>query len=209
MKKIMLIMAILVLFFSFVSADFIRNYNPSTGEISITIYKGWNIIPQAVVKSESGSQNCYTTTLSNTAFYYSPALQKYVGPGLSMSQSDNYNVWASDAQNMYYSAQHYLGGAWVYAKEDCSYSADLGTANYFNESSIASLKVAKGWNFIAINPWMVGKNWKTILSNCDLVAQNQWNDSTQSWWNSSSTGSASVLSSSEQTIEDISVAKYL
>lgn len=180
------------------SLVFAGTYNASNGDYTVTINKGWNLVPSVIVKYDATNPNCFTSGLSKTIFYYSPSQQKYVGPDLSMDKPENYNIWAADSQAKYYTATPYLGAVWVYSNEECSYMGGIGSASMFNEAGIKTLKIAKGWNFINVHPWMIGKNLQSIFNNCNLVAANAWQSLSQTWGATSSAVYASQIKSGDE-----------
>lgn len=167
------------------SIVFAVDYDSETGKITITTEKGWNIVPIAAVKSDySTNQNCFSDNLMKISYYYSPYLKKYVGPGLSMTDTpENYNIFIQDMERKYYTANYYLGAIWVYADKPCTYIGELGTPTMFNQNSINQLKIVQGWNFINISPWMIGKTLPSIFKNCTITGRNMWiNSGTSAYW---------------------------
>jgi hypothetical protein len=99
----------------------------------------------------------------------------------------NYSDFSPLTSN-YISHVSYLGAMWAYTRNSCtgnSYDYE-GTQNAemieeMVNTQATTLKFAKGWNFLAINPLMVGKTWAGIFSQCDVISAAKWYAERQDW----------------------------
>ena len=169
MKKILLGLILLLIS----SMVFALNYNPQTQNVTIPIVKGWNIIPSMTQGFNSG-----TCDLA-VSYSYDPFTKSYVQGFLSEDKySDYFGLWT------------YFGSQWVYSKNNCDLTLSFySSQNNFDKTKLSNNthKLAKGWNFVTINPAMVGEKWADLYSNCDVTGTNFWIPYEQKWYGSSTT----------------------
>ena len=144
-----------------------------TTEKTVTIHKGWNILPLGA-RMLPISHTC--DYFYGVDWLYTPRLGKYVFADLN-SELVNQDDKASIQQDMlddylYVSAG---SGYWHYSNEDCTVT--------YNTQPEADLepKILKGWNFITIQPWMTSNTLRSFIGNCQLEKMNYWDNGIQNW----------------------------
>jgi len=203
MKKILLFIGLLLMASFALAAE----YNSQTGVLKLTMYKGWNVVPLGVhfySASSSGSGEC-TDSDALSAFIYSPVLGRYAGwykdsSGITQQEPSNSNdlLNAEKANNFYHAIG---GGSWVYFKRYCTWTNDLPNTKI--DSFPWTLK--KGWNMIAVNPWMIGYKLKDLFADCSITGVNVWDSYNQKWSLSSSRTGAYSITANESPIYDAGV----
>jgi len=203
MKKIILIGMILVLMSVFALAG---NYNPETYEYTWELKEGWNLVPMINTFPPAGYSNTadfFSQCDLGYFFMWNPIQKEYFGWNTSTSDTIGTPVSQTDIL----STNYIIGSHWVYSNTNCSLSNTYGTYPMsWDESTkdqvASSLKLVEGWNFVAINPFMIGMNTKDIFNNCDLSGMNYWQSVSQTWSSSSSTAFAqSVVSGAFDEME--------
>jgi hypothetical protein len=202
MKKI--IFGLILLMIS--SVVFAGDYNSTTGAMSVSLKKGWNLVP-TYYYSNTDIGNCLNSI--EAMYFYSGYQKSYVGvqvvanqpnPGLnaiaySPSQSA-YELLAQDEykypnsmNNPYYGVLS-LGSMWMYSTSTCTMQINLGKkqdSQSIDQAFLDKYKLKEGWNFVNVHSWMLGKELKDILKNCSVSNANVWNSESQNWTFSSST----------------------
>lgn len=198
MKKIIPFGACILAFLVFSPMAFAQasgSYNPDTYEIEITYHPGWNIVPYVVGTSEFIVNECDFYA----SYYWSPTERQYFGGLYGSGSSEFSQKVAEDAALNYYTATTYMGAGWVYSKNYCVTKTQLGSpgAQTWNEQYkdqvFSGLVLKKGWNFVTVNPFMVGLKWEEILSECNLEAVNMWDAREQKWGFESSSEAVQYL----------------
>ncbi|MEK6875447.1 MAG: hypothetical protein AABX30_02080 [Nanoarchaeota archaeon] len=148
----------------------ITSYNAELDETTIQIEEGWNLIPLSGYRSET-TCDISDSTLRKNAFIYSPTEKRYLK---WLNQNDN-DVVKRD-QNLKYRYISSDGGAFLYSKTKCKIITHVS----FSENH----KIAEGWNFIVLEPRMIGEKVKKALStgDCSLVTKvAAWDSTNQKW----------------------------
>ena len=182
MKKILLIGIFALVFSAVVFAAAVTTglgtYDSETGEATINLRPGWNIVPFGA--SEELPESCNVKAV----WIWSPTAKRYMGgsPGdKAMPQSDG-DILLADKENKYLYAQQYgafAGGMWVYVGNECTLRKSFWTSASNDE--IAQMKLAKGWNFASVSPWMNGKKISEFLGDCTLSKITAWDATMQRW----------------------------
>jgi len=145
---------------------------PVCAEDTITLYEGWNLVsPLTVVNHEE-----YT---------------KYI----LLPFENDYYEYNSDTKDDLLSkiAPYYMGGDdyfymssafWVYSDEKKNIAFDIPLSVYdesFAAQSENLFKLFKGWNFISVNPYIVGKTINEYNGDCGITRIYKFNAESQEW----------------------------
>jgi len=135
-----------------------------TEEITIKLYKGWNLIslPGKLVQF---SDNGCTSNRKLLGFVYIKEKQKY--------------VTLQEAQNMLGDGfTEYLAknAFWIYSYEDCNLRARVDV-----RMSYSGINLYEGWNLVPITEDMVGGYLSDIMSGCDIQKIYNWDSQNQEW----------------------------
>jgi len=166
------------------------SYNSENNEITLTLSKGWNIIP--FTRGGSSESDCDISAM----YYWSPTDKIYVvgDPKKDLQeQPESFKSQLGRDEGLYCSTPN-LGAYWVYSKNSCEIHTYLGYYNSWQEDDAWGVKdkiLKGGWNFVTINPYMVGFTFGEILNDCQVEGINTWSHYSQSW------GGISASSSSE------------
>ncbi len=160
-------------------------YNPATGTATITISKGWNIIPN-VGLSTSQLAACQQDYGAHY-FMYSPQSGTYLNYGQLSS--------LSSSQESY--SYPYTG--WFYSSANCNIQYNISADNQQYQSTT---NLAKGWNFFTVKPWMLNETFGTEFGNCNINEIAFWNATSQSW---STLGGSSSKSSQISSFEGTNI----
>ncbi len=160
-------------------------YNQSSKQLTINLAKGWNLIPIGFESPDNISNDALAVYV-----WISP-LAKYVG-GILKNGSV---AGAPDYSQTLNTMKDYAPPAmWVYMKKEVTVTSYATTNNQLFTGEGAGKKLARGWNFVAIWPYMVGIDIKDLFSSCTITKANIWQSETQSWQQSSSIQAAQNLS---------------
>ena len=209
MKKIILLLAVLLLSSLTLAVNLDNDFgtfeagNGPWSETNINIYRGWNLIPTAVMYNaygrynslfEEGQNICSMNTIGQDVWYYSPLTKGYNQIGTIEDWQ-----WPDSRNNILFQnefkAKHYSdwgGSTWLYSRENCLLKSDVGgslvslsygspgNTKYYNTNE---LTLKKGWNFVAISQSMTyyGRTLEEIFDGCGAVKFNMWNSQTQDW----------------------------
>lgn len=169
MKNLFLPLLIIsfILSFSLVYADIfdVVSYNDNTGLSTIHIKKGWNLIP---LNGYSTGTTCNMDLLRKGTFVYSPTEGRYI------TESDIATVSRDKSGKYRYVSNG--GGAFVYSNTQCDFITEIPKTNDNN-------KISSGWNFITIEPQMIGKKVKDVFNsqNCIVSKFAAWDSINQQW----------------------------
>ena len=135
-----------------------------TEEVTIKLYKGWNLIslPGKLVQF---SDNGCTINRKLLGFVYIKEQQKYVT--LQQAQTilgDNFAEYL--AKNAF----------WIYSYENCNLRARLDM-----KVSYSGINLYEGWNLVPITEDMVGGYLSDMASECNLEKIYKWNPQIQNW----------------------------
>lgn len=162
------------------------DYSAETGKLTFQVFKGWNVIPLI----DMGRRDGYTNTCGysndkdfsiKAAYYFSPLKEKYYGVTVKDGKTTNTppesnDVFTGEKNLAYYHAMY--GGWWMYSSKNCRIETKLDTQTDSQVNFKArNPTIKKGWNFFTIQPFMVGKNMKEMLANCNVAKGNYWNPS--------------------------------
>lgn len=211
MKKLILIVGLILLVSSMAFAG---DYDSTTGEMSITLQRGWNLVP--TMTSATDTRNCLYE--ADWLYYYSGAIKQYVGTSIKSQGSFYPNKttyeqvttteykFPSSINNPYYGIAQF-GGMWVYSNKYCTFKTQLSKVvdTYEMPEVLSKAKLTSGWNFINIHPWMVGRSMNQIFSNCNVIAVNNWDPIDQNWIYASSTGMGDAVSQNTAIISETNV----
>ncbi len=206
MKKI--ILGLIILMIS--TMVFATNSDVTSGQVTITLQKGWNLMPAFSGPASNSMKYLYT---------YSANLGQYCG-GLivdgSLSYSDDCKVGReTNMFNLATNYQYFFPAVWIYSIDSSPYVAHFGSESVanMNQSVLDKMPLTKGWNFVVLHPWMVGNSLKTIFDNCNVTALNRWDAVNQKWFADSSTTAASMVQTTtpltEEKIGEAYVVKVL
>jgi len=135
-----------------------------TEEITIKLYKGWNLIslPGKLVQF---TDNGCTSNRKLLGFVYIKEQQKY--------------VTLQEAQTMLGDgfAEYLAKNAfWIYSYEDCNLRARVDV-----KMSYSGITLYEGWNLIPITEDMVGGYLSDIMSECNVEKIYKWDPQNQEW----------------------------
>jgi len=161
---------------------FAGDYNPQSNEVTVNLYKGWNLVPHGVY----GCNNSL-----GAVFYYSTLSKGYVGAnvkngaiGADSKYFPSKTAYDSFTQNEI--SSQLSGASWIYSTANCSAKKSYLLLSGKGDEFVNSYPIKSGWNFIDISPVMVGKTLPTLFSKCSVLASNSWVNSEQHWYYSSS-----------------------
>jgi hypothetical protein len=190
-------MVLLIVTSFYVTATAITgSFNSETNEITFTLSKGWNIIPFA--RGGSSQSDCDISAM----YYWSPTDKIYVAgdPKKDLQeQPEEFKSQLGIDQDLYCATPN-LGAYWVYSSNSCEIHTYLGYYNSWTDDDVWGVKdkiLKKGWNFMTINPYMIGHSFNEILSDCEVEGMNQWQSHSQSWVYGSSKYAADVWVNNE------------
>lgn len=199
MKKILLIIGLILLVSSVV---FAANFNSTDYTMDVSVNPGWTMLPNGLQAQDNGvwQESCgieYT-------YIWNPLLKEYLGYKLSnnnsvVSSGTSFNGMTDSYAN-YYTTNYLLGSNWVYSKEGCTFKAiwgspTVGTWNNEIKSNVADqIKLATGWNFVTVNPYMDGLTFYEVFQNCNVTGANSWNQAVQQWNASDNTTQLAFIS---------------
>ena len=160
------------------AVEYKPNYNSITGDITLQINKGWNLVPISQIYSNDPDRpnTCFDNFSLDTfkAYYtYSPKLKMYLGQyqdasGVTKSVPENsVELFAEEQNSKEYYAQDYSGARWIYSTKECYYTSNILTQERWDtitQSMLDETPLRAGWNYITITPWMVGKTFKKLLA---------------------------------------------
>lgn len=202
MKKITLIGFGLILLLTFVAAT---NYDSQSGYMDLVLNKGWNLVP---LGNMSECSNVIKAT-----YWYSPSANEYAGAILENNRvveyvpnQEKYNQVSakiSQAPNFVKT----ITSVWAYSTDNCIGKMNLGSQNSFSvtNTDLEGHNLIEGWNFLAVSPWMIGKNLKDMFDNCEVTGFNVWDSNNQKWNYASSSSASSQLSQSTGIIREYDV----
>lgn len=197
MKKMILALAIILMF----SSTF-ATYNPDSKEITQTLVRGWNLVPLGF----NGPSNISEEALA--VYMWAPHLSKYIG-GIVKDGS----VQDEEMSNQTEALQVYAPNAfWVYMKKDMTITSYPITSQELltGEGDRIGKKLAKGWNFVGIWPYMTGIKFNDLMGNCNITRMNTWNSAGQKWGQpTSSTEAANQMKSMNQPFSIYDVGKTI
>ena len=123
MKKILLLGIFALVFSAMVFAAVVTTpigtYDSETGQVTITMRPGWNIVPLGASETAPGSCGI------KAAWVWSPTAGRYMGgspEGGAMPQEDG-DILEGDMRSGYLYAQSYstsAGGMWGYVTNECT-----------------------------------------------------------------------------------------
>jgi hypothetical protein len=205
MKKIILAGLITLLLGIFVFAG---NFSMADYSMNLNLSKGWNLVPPVQIDNSSGNYNLMEQCEIEYVFMWNPLSQDYYG--IKYLPNNQTQTIVGEPFGGYeppystlYNTNATLGVSWMYANKNCSIPSTWGstTVGTWNETTKQQVEdtiyLAQGWNFLTINPYMVGLNTKDIFQNCNLEAMNYWSPVSQTWSSNSSSDFAQKVESGE------------
>jgi hypothetical protein len=192
----LLLVTLLILFVAASSALISRGYEVPDYFV-YTLRPGWNFYPLALqqdaarntctdkVRMIPANMTSPTTgeVVSSVFFLWSPTEGRYI---TSEAPSERY-VEDLNAGYLYVSA----GGAAFVNVEFTSPGVNSCEIYFSSEpyltvatdptSTDAKTRLASGWNYVAILPWMVGRTWSDISKNCQIEKAALWDSQNQVW----------------------------
>ena len=167
--------------------------------VTITVYKGWNILPLKFIMEASGrywanhkeGQTCDQDIFRNV-HYYSPAAREYYHIpviddwGAPLSRDNNFLL--NEFRAKYYHI--YAGSAWIYSPSRCILEGDSGVSlisdSYSNQGygyTKDELILKAGWNFIPLNlrMYVFERNMYELLQECSPSRFFGWHSRLQEW----------------------------
>lgn len=153
------------------------SYDPETGEAIIDLKPGWNLVPYGA----SGSEQCQLGAI----WIWVPTVGRYYGGRFGNTASysrDLLQAIESDDADNYLYAQGYgpfAGGHWVYSANECQVTRTFAPTSA--GEGIDGMKLAEGWNFVTISPWMKNKKLSDFMGECELLMIASWDSRAQAW----------------------------
>jgi len=179
MKKLILPIAILLLVgiivMVLVSADFIQNYNSVDNTVTFNFKKaGWYLLSP---RASYVDPRCDNSDSIRAVWIWLPSQQRYVGVNTERSSgsssSDDGKLFESEISSGYF--KEGLSSVWIYLSRPCTISFK------FHSSNQNSIKLAKGWNFLLVNPLYNGKSLNELKGDCNIVKAYGWNADVGGW----------------------------
>lgn len=196
MKRILLIgifaLVLSAMVFAVVITTPIGTYDSETGNATITLKPGWNIVPTGSNEVTQGNCNI------KAAWIWISTAGKYIGGSPEsggMSQEDSLLITNAEEEGFLFAqvkSGKFVGGMWVYTTNQCQVQKTFSTSEP-SDGELNVVKLAKGWNFVAISPWMGGKKISEFLGECTLSKITAWDVTMQRW----GTGASSTTYMSE------------
>ena len=165
-----------------------HSYDTGTKQLTFNMKKGWNLLPVGIEGPPVFADN----TSMGAVFIWIPVSGKYAGGIVkdgSVVSNDDYS------QQIEAMKDYAPFSMWVYLKRDVSFTSYAITNQKVLTGEGAPTRLAKGWNFVAIWPFMVGLDVQDLFANCTITKANMWNAETQGWQQPSSTQAAQNMSS--------------
>jgi hypothetical protein len=182
MKKIILILGLVLLVSSVVFAG---NYNPETYEYTWDLKQGWNLVPAINTFPPEGYSNTadfFSQCNLGYFFMWNPIVKEYFGGNYLTSKT----VGTPVTDTTILSTNQIAGAYWIYSNNYCNLNNTWGTypmswSDDYKPQVETTLRLVEGWNFIAINPYMIGTTLPEVYSSCDVVKANHWDATSQNW----------------------------
>ncbi len=197
MKKIVLVFVFAVLFSGIVFGQTItKEYNSTDKKVTMRLSQGWDLVP-------SGTDTQTSSPSSNplAAFFWNPLDKKYYGGGYGSTEGNNIATKLNELRSAGY-ATATMGATWVYMPKSEEVTVTYGGAAL---TSNTGKKIAKGWNFISLMPWMIGKKISGLFDNCSITKANAWFGIQNEWASNNSTEYWNTLRTSNETVKEGSV----
>ncbi|MDD5086585.1 MAG: hypothetical protein PHV16_02435, partial [Candidatus Nanoarchaeia archaeon] len=135
-----------------------------TEEVTIDLYKGWNLISLPGKLVQFSDDGC-TLNRKLLGFVYLKEEQRYV----TLQQAETIlgtNFAEYLAKNAF----------WIYSYEDCNLRARVDI-----KVSYSGINLYEGWNLIPITDDIVGGYLNDVMSECDIEKVHKWNAQNQVW----------------------------
>lgn len=170
-------------------------YDPDTGILTVKLYPGWNTLPLIGIYNPDLSKAINTCGTLNTSefvkegYVWSPVEGRYIGGSMEQLSDPNnpdLNILYRDRENSYYYAKEF-GGIGFGNREgpECVYTTYLGERADIDDIQLAEglpkLKIAEGWNFLLIHPWMQDRSLADFVGTCELTEIYLFNGLTKKW----------------------------
>ena len=189
MKKKAILAIMLIAMFSIAFAA-IYSYDTSTKQITYNLKKGWNLIPMGI----EGPSVLADNDTAGAVYIWIPLLERYAGGVVrngTVTNNDDYS------QTLEMLRDYAPSAMWIYLKKDVTVTTyEITNQSLLTTDEDIPTKLAKGWNFIAIWPFMSGMDVEDLFSDCTITKANQWSAETQNWQQASSTQAAQNMSGS-------------
>jgi hypothetical protein len=228
MKRLLGIFGLIVFFgligivFAIIPDSYFENSKRTSGnydyiDVSVTIHKGWNLIPTGESGHPRGEckidDNIRSTQLKYVYYYFNNV--GYIGGEINKINDDFVNEEVESELGDIFGGldeggilKYSLAPHWVYSSGDCKdnklYEVRLDNTETSKEF-INKIKLSKGWNFFSIPGTFIGTKFGDNLGNCVLEKANTWNPFDQDWdYNSdNSINFAKELTNLQVTSRDI------
>ena len=205
-----------VLFSPAVFSSISETYDSTTGDIKFTLNPGWNLVPLGIsIYADPEHVNTCKDTIK-ASYTYSPVQKQYLGSyypsyGETIPVPENAEQILMDEKNSnFYHAFDILGGTWLYTTQYCQFEAGIPPKSVYGtmtQEDMNKITIKKGWNFIAITPFMIDNNLKDLFQSCDVLAANTWDDLNQKWTYPSSSQYAGIISENDANIYEAGVGR--
>lgn len=219
MKK--LVVSGFILSMALLAALVAANYDSSKDVVSVSLTKGWNIVPFFVINSyipdaNNPGQNIpvqrVLEPISMAVWFYDIEGKKYVPyidwfKDKSIFTESDYGVYNNfnNKVNAYPALQEHLkiSGFWLYLSEPVTLNMAgmQGTSDRFSDMG-KNMTLYNGWNFVSVYPVMVGKTLAGLKGDCEIPRFAIWDNTRQGWSTGTWTGREFTPSSANDVIGD-------
>jgi len=150
-------------------------YHSDTGKITYKINKGWNTVYfGGGINNDDYPNTCDIDSIRQKGYTWSPTEKRWL-----VSNSDYYEIIQRDEETNWYA---YAPSGFVYSDKDCYLTTSIyGINNEQMSSILKSKKMAKGWNFITINPNFANVKFSNLLGDCKLKYLYTWQNDPPTW----------------------------
>jgi len=196
-KKAILAITLIAIFSIAFAATY--SYDADTKQLTYNLKKGWNLLP---IGFEGPPVFADNSTAGAVYVWISP-LGRYIGGIVKDGSVESNDDYSQTLETMKDYAPFAM---WVYLKRDITVTSYEITSPELARGEGAPTKLAQGWNFVAVWPFMVGMGIQDLFGDCTITKANQWMAETQSWQQASSTQAAQNMSG---TIRDYDVGSTM
>jgi len=149
-----------------------------SGESSITMHKGWNLMPNSAFGGKLST--CLYNSERDNLFSYDFLTKEYIPSNLESYYEhycDTNAVQCNNNKNQLVTELQF-GSSWFYTPVSCQMISD----STHNDEADSSL-LTTGWNFRYITKNMVGNSLEQISENCNIISAYYFDSVSQSWQN--------------------------
>jgi hypothetical protein len=185
------------------SAVFAATYDTGTKQLTYNLGKGWNLLPIGI----EGPPVLADNSAAGAVYVWISPLKRYAGGIVKDGSVSNSGDYSEALLNM---KDYSPSAMWVYLKKDITFSSYAITSPEFMTGEGVPKKLAKGWNFVVVWPYMTGIKFNELMGDCSITKMNTWNSAGQRWGQpTSSTEAANQMKSMNNPFSDLDVGKTI